>query len=182
MNAFGCLLILAVLGANIAGGQTPGIHHPPDHAIIPSERIQVRAAIDPASAKAGTPIVVKLISKNIWYDTVTVSDYGVEVDYELIVVDSSGRQLPRTLLGDQIFRGAYVLLRTAVTYLEPRQEIRAEIDVTKIYQLMQPGIYYMWATRDPLPGSPNQPKLTGDLSKLPIERAFSNPVQFTIVP
>jgi hypothetical protein len=182
MKTFAGFFVLTVLGANIAGGQTPGIHHQPNRAIIPSDRIQVRAAIDPASTKAGTPIVVKLASKNVWYDTVTVSDYGAEVDYELIVVDSSGREAPRTPLGDQLFRGQYVLLRTAVTYLEPGQEIRAEIDVTKIYQVTQPGIYYMWATRDPLPGSPDEPKLTGDLSKLPIERAFSNPVQFTIVP
>jgi hypothetical protein len=183
MRVFGCLLLaLTFLGANIAGGQTTGIHHPPNHAIIASDRIQVRASIDPASTKAGTPIVIKLISKNIWYDTVTVSDYGAEVDYELIVVDSSGREVPRTRLGDQLFRGEYVLLRTAIIYLEPGQEIRAEIDVTKIYQLTEPGTYYMWATRDPFPGSPDEPKLTGDLSKLPIERAFSNPVQFTIVP
>jgi hypothetical protein len=182
MNAFGCLLALAVLGANIVGAQTAGIHHPPDHAIIPSDRIQVLAAIDPASTKAGTAIVVKLISKNIWYDTVAVSDFGSDVDHEIVVVDSAGKEVPRTAAGDRLFRGEYVLLHTMLAYLDPGQEIRAEIEVTKIYQLTQPGIYYMWATRDPLPGSPDEPKRTGDLSKLPIERAFSNPVQFTIAP
>jgi hypothetical protein len=182
MQTLAGFFVLTVLGANVGRGQAPGINHPPNHAIIPSERIQVRAAIDPASAKAGTPIIVKLVSKNIWYDVVTVSDYGAEVDYELIVVDSSGKEAPRTARGDQLFRGEYVLLRTAVIYLEPGKEIRAEIDVTKIYQVAQPGTYYMWATRDPFPGSPDEPKPTGDQSKLPIERAFSNPVQFTIVP
>jgi hypothetical protein len=182
MKTLAGFVVLVVLGANIAGGQTPGINHPPNHAIIPSDRIQVLAAIDPASAKAGTPIVVKLISKNIWYNTVTVSDYGADVDFELIVVDSAGKEVPRTAAGDRLFRGEYVLLHTMLAYLEPGQEIRAEIEVTKIYQVTQPGTYYMWATRDPFPGSPDEPKLTGDLSKLPIERAFSNPVQFTIVP
>jgi hypothetical protein len=177
MRVFGCLLLaLAVLSGDAVRAQTS------DRPIIPSDRLQVHAAIEPASAKAGTPIVVKLIAKNIWYNTVTVSDYGAEVDYGLIVVDSLGKEAPRTRLGNQVFRREYILLRTAVTYLEVGQEIRAEIDVTKIFQLTQPGIYYMWATRDPFPGSPDEPKLTGDLSKLPIERAFSNPVQFTIVP
>jgi hypothetical protein len=182
MRTFGCFLILVVLGANIARGQTAGIKHPPGRAIAPSDRLQVRASIDPASAKAGTPIVIKLVSKNIWYDTLIVSDYGSEVDYELIVFDSSGKELRRTRLGNQLFLGEYVLLRTAVTYLEPGQEIRAEIEVTKIYEATQPGTYYLWATRDPLPGSPDELAPTGDQSKRPIERAFSNPVQFTIVP
>ncbi len=182
MRAFGCFLILAVLGANIGRGQTAGIKHPPGGAIAPSDRLQVHAAIDPAIAKAGTAIIVKLVSKNIWYDTLIVSDYGSEVDYELVVVDSSGKELRRTRFGNQLFLGQYVLLRTAVTYLEPGQEIRAEIEVTKIYEVTQPGTYYMWATRDPLPGSPDEPTPTGDQSKRPIERAFSNPVQFTIVP
>jgi hypothetical protein len=177
-----CFLILAVVGANIGRGQTAGIKHPPGHAITPSDRLQVRAAIDAASSKAGAPIVIKLVSKNIWHDRVMVTDYGAEVDFELIVVDSTGKEAPRTRLGDQLFRGDYVLLHTTVTYLEPGQEIRAEIEVTKIYDVTQPGTYYVWATRDPLPGSPDEPTPTGDQSKRPIERAFSNPVQFTIIP
>jgi hypothetical protein len=182
MKALGCFLVLTMLSASIALGQTAGINHPPNHAIIPSDRIQVRAAIDPVRAKAGTPIVVKLVAKNIWYNVVGVSDYGSDVDYELIVVDSSGKEATRTPYGDRLFRGGYVLLRTMLIYLEPGQEIRAEIEVAKIYQLTQPGTYYTWATRDPFRGSPDEPTPTGDASKLPIERAFSNPVQFTIVP
>jgi hypothetical protein len=182
VKAFGCLLALAFLSANIARGQTSGINHPPNHAIVPSARLQVHAAIDPASAKPGTPIVVKLTSKNIWYNVVTVSDYGPDLDYELIVVDSSGKELTRTAYGNRLFRGEYVLLPTMVAELEPGQEIRAEIEVTKIFHVTQPGTYYMWATRDLFPGSPDEPKLTVDQSKLPIERAFSNPVQFTIAP
>jgi hypothetical protein len=177
MKVFGCwLLALAVLSGNAVRAQTT------DRATIPSDRIQVRAAIDTASTEAGAPIVVKLISKNIWYNRVTVSDYGAEVDDELIIVDSSGKEVPRTRLGDQLFRGEYVLLRTAVTCLEPGQEIRAEIDVAKTYQVTsrESTTCGPLAPRSPVP--PTKPKLTGDLSKLPIERAFSNPVQFTIVP
>jgi hypothetical protein len=180
MKALFCLVVL--LAANAARGQTPGIKHPPNHSIISSDRLHVRAAIDPATVKAGTPIVVKLISKNIWYNVVTVADNSTDIDYELIVVDSSGKELTRTPYGDGLFRGEYVLLHTGVSYLEPGQEIRAEIEVTKIYQVTQPGTYYMWATRDALPGSPDEPKLTVDPSKLPIERAFSNAVKFAVVP
>jgi hypothetical protein len=182
MQTLAGFLVLTVAGANIAHGQSAGVNHPANHAIIPSERLQVRAAIEPASAKSGTPIIVKLVSKNVWYNVVTVSDYGADVDYELIVVDSAGKEAPRTAAGERLFRGEYVLLRTMPAYLDPGKEIRAEIDATKIYQLTQPGTYYMWATRDPFRGSPDEPTPTGDVSKLPIERAFSNPVQFTIVP
>jgi hypothetical protein len=182
MKTLARFFVLTVAGAIAAHGQTTGIRHPPNRAIVPSERIQVRAAVEPANAKSGTPLIVKLVSKNVWYNVVTVSDYGADVDYELIIVDTAGKEVPRTAAGDRLFRGEYVLLHTMPAYLDPGQEIRAEIEVTKIYQLTQPGIYYMWATRDPLPGSPDETKLTGDLSKLPIERAFSNPVQFTIVP
>src|ERR1700678_4387336 len=69
MRALGCFLILALLGVVAIRAQTA------DRPIIPSDRLQVRAAIDPASAKAGTPITAKLVSKNIWYDTLTVSAY-----------------------------------------------------------------------------------------------------------
>src|SRR5580700_202619 len=108
MKAVISLLPLVILGANIAVGQTSGVNHP----IIDSWRLQVLATMEPPSAKAGTPIIVKLVLRSVWYRVVDVSDISPDNDYELVVVDSSGNKLSRTQYGDQLFRGEYVLLHT----------------------------------------------------------------------
>jgi len=175
MKAVISLLALVILGASAAAGQTSGANHP----IIDSWRLQVLATMEPASAKAGTPIIVKLVLRSVWYRVVNVSDISPGNDYELVVVDSSGNKLSRTRYGDQLFRGEYVLLHTDLAYIEPGQEIGSEIDVTKIFQLDQPGIYYLWAIRGGIWPDPDDfVKPTVDS---PIEKAFSNPVRFAIV-
>src|ERR1700691_3275180 len=135
MKALGCFLVLAVLTANAAGAQTFPINHPPGHPIVPSRRLQVLATVEPASAKPGAPIIVKLILKNVFYKDVKVSDISSEVDYELEVVDRAGKELTRTAFGDRLYWGKYVLLHTDGYELDLFQEVRSEIDVTKIFQL-----------------------------------------------
>lgn len=106
-----------------------------------STRLRLTAAIDPASAKLHVPITVKLTLKNTSSKIASVVDTSPEYDFEFVVADSSGKEPPRTALGDRMSQGKFVLLRSNRQDLEPGQEIVSEIDVTKIYQITQPGTY-----------------------------------------
>ncbi len=164
------MLALAVLSGNAVRAQTS------DRPVIPSTRLQLKATIDPASAKLGTAITVKLVLKNISSKVVRVADTSPEYDYELIVADSKGNKLILTDFGDGLYQGKYVLLRSSAIDMEPGQEVQSQIEVTKIYQVNQPGVYYLRANHRNIVPDP------ADQAKSSVERAFSNPVQFTVIP
>ncbi len=126
---------------------------------------KVTVAIGSASVKIGRPIIVKLSSKNVSPKVTMLAEVSPDTDYGLIVVDSSGKELPRTAFGDEILYanieyGAQPVRRE----MKPGQEIRSEIEVTRIYKVNQPGVYYMWAYRDPSPDP-------GDRVKPPFEES-----------
>ena len=185
MKALGFLTAIAVLGPSVAPGQTPGQTFRAERdarPIVASTRMQLRAAVDAARVKLGTRIVLSLLLKNVSSALVTVGDSRPEYDYDLTLTDGSGKELPRTALGDQLFRHEYSILHSDSHDLEPGQETKAEIEITRIYQVTQPGTYYMRAVFhaiwSDLPGE-SKPV---DESKRPTEKAFSNPIQFTVVP
>jgi hypothetical protein len=164
------MLALAVVSGNAVSGQAP------DRPVIPSTRLQLKATMDPASAKLGTAITVNLVLKNISSKIVRVPDTSPEYDYELILADSKGNKLTLTDFGDGLYQGKYVLLRSSAIDMEPGQEVQSQIEVTKIYQVTQPGVYYLRAShRNIVPDPADQAKST-------VERTFSSPVQFTVVP
>jgi hypothetical protein len=185
MKALGLLIAISVSGANLALGQTPGKTFAAEREprpVVASSRIQLRAAVDAASVRSGVPIVVKLLLRNASSTLVSVGDSRPEYDYDLTVTDGSGKELPRTALGNQLLRHEYSVLHSDSHDLEPGQEIEAEIEITRIYQVSQPGTYYMRAVFHAIWSDlPGQSKSV-DESKRPTEKAFSNPLQFTVIP
>jgi hypothetical protein len=179
MRALLCLLTLAGSNLIVAIAQTPGNEHP----IAASTRLRLTATIDPSSAKLNTPIMVRLALKNVSSKVVSIGDTSPEYDFELAVADSAGKEPPRTALGNRMRAGKFVLLRSNRIDIEPGQEVVSEIDVTKIYEITQPGTYFLRADhRNILPDPDAAHNSTVEESKRPIEKAFSSPIQFTVVP
>ncbi len=176
MKARMIFLVLTFIGATSAHGQVPEN----DPSVVVSTRLTVTAAMVRASGKIGTPIFVKLVSRNVSSKAVEVADAIPELDYELVVINSSGKKLLPTAFLDRMLHTNYNYgAHSPVHEMRPGQEIRSEIEVTKLYQVNEPGVYYMWAMRNPYDDQVRPPF---EESKRPIERAFSNPIQFTISP
>src|SRR5690242_8199429 len=57
----------------------------------PSTRLSIQAAVDPPSAKIGTPVFLKLRLKNVSSGVVRLSDIDVERNFDLLVTDASGK-------------------------------------------------------------------------------------------
>ena len=177
---------VALAGAGAVFGQMPGVESRPNP-VKASTRLQLVASVEPASAKAGTPVLISLRLKNVSAKQVAVPINAFEYDYELFVTDASGREPPRTPLGQRIFLGKYSLLKSDGTDLDPAQEIEASLDIAAIYQITQPGTYYVQAfrthlLRDPADTAPRPVSSVVEASKIAIEKAASNVVRFTIVP
>lgn len=101
----------------------------------------------------------------------------------MIVADGKGNELKRTAFGNRLYWGKYVLLRTDAHDLEPGEQIASQIELTRIYEVTQPGTYYARASRGRTsPDLDEEAKSTVEEEKRPIARAFSNPIQFTVVP
>ena len=185
MKALGFLTAIAALGASITLGQTPGQTFRAERdarPVVASTRMQLRAAVDAVGVKLGTRIVVTLLLKNVSSALVTVGDSRPEYDYDLTVTDGSGKELPRTALGNQLFRHEYTILHSDSHDLEPGQEMKAGIEITRIYQVTQPGTYYMRAVFHSIWSDlPGESKPVEE-SKRPTEKVFSNPIQLTVVP
>jgi hypothetical protein len=146
MKALTSFLALTFTVATSVRGQVPENERP----IVVSTRLKVTAAIVAASGKLGTPIAVQLVSRNVSSKVVRVIEIVPELDYELVVMDSSGKKLSPTAFLDRMLHTNYDFgSRDPRRELEPGDEVRTEIAVTKIYQINQPGVYYLWATRDP---------------------------------
>jgi hypothetical protein len=87
-----------------------------------------------------------------------------------------GKEPPRTEWGDKLLRGEVWSISQQDFDLEPGKEEQAVLDITKIFQLTQPGTYFVrinrfgiWTEKD------------GDNDKF-IETCYSPTVQFTITP
>jgi hypothetical protein len=109
-------------------------------------------------------------------------------DYRLIVVDSSGTELPRTAFGEnwlQQQREGVLLHSQGPLPLEPGEEgPEFVLNVAKVYQLTRPGTYFarlilrlIW----PDPGE-RRPTTVKEAQKLPVEQVVSKMIRFTITP
>jgi hypothetical protein len=176
MKTLGLILAVSI----VAWAQTS---RPPRPAVA-STRIQVVAAIDGANFKPGTPIILKLTVKNVSSQVMKLGDSDPEIDFDCTVTDASGKELPRTDWGNRLLRHEYSLLSARSQLLEPGQQFQAEIDLGHIYRIEQAGSYYARAVHSTIfSNSVNGVDVTSvEESKRPIEMAFSNPVQFVVVP
>jgi hypothetical protein len=140
----------------------------------PSQRLRLTAEVEPKSAKPGEPVSLKLVLKNVSSAPVRVNDNLLaERTYELTTVYADGSEAPRTALGRRLLeeRGGSSML----VILAPGEEIQSVLDITKLYDVRQPGTYYSRATRVVLP------KTDAEIGQT-VEKAFSNPVVFSVTP
>ena len=165
-------VLLPVLLANNASAQSERANETLTGKL--SQRAQLIARIEPATIKLGLPVVVRLTLKNNYRDTLRVMDSSDEQDYNVLVVDSTGKEARRTNFGRRLldeekhFRSILVLVR-------PGDQVEASVDVTKIYTLTGPRPYYLRVTRTLLPESDDK------MDSKVVEKAVSNPVEFTLV-
>jgi hypothetical protein len=183
MNARTFLFLVAIVSGNRANGQAVRVDSRP-HPAVASTRLQLHAEVGPTSANRGVPIIMSLRLRNGSSGAVRIADTSWEYDYELVVTDASGKEPPRTELGRKLLAGDYVLLHSESVDLKSGQEIEASLDVTRIYQLIQPGTYYARATRSRVfPDSADEATLSSTSGgPRPVEKVFSNSVQFTVLP
>ena len=113
--------------------------------VVPSVRLRLLAQMESTQIKMGTPVVIKLGLTNVSSRPVHIGHSDVGVDYEFTVTDRSGKELPRTELGNHLLRGEFSLFRSESIDLDPYAETQESLDVAKIYQLTSPGTYYVRA-------------------------------------
>jgi hypothetical protein len=132
------------------------------------------AEVAPAIIKRGSPVTVSLTLNNISGDTIRLTDTFKEQDYEILVVDSAGKEVKRTDFGRRL-REERKDFRRVLVLLNPGEKIEAEVEITKLYDLTEPKTYYARVMRTLLPESDERadPKV--------VEKAISNPVAFTVV-
>ena len=173
------LLVSGFLAVSCAGSQTFKAD-PREPVVVPSTRLQLAAEMDPTSVRLGAPINLKLRLKNVSSGVVRMANNYAEFDYELTVTDSSGKEPPRTEFGRKLLRGEVILLHSESLDLQPGQQVDASLGITQVYQLSQPGTCYARAVRRAIFSPPPEPRSAD--GRLIVEKAFSNPVQFTIIP
>jgi len=180
------LLLLALLGAG-APAQVPRTTATPNPAYA-SARLELDASVEPASIKSGNPIFVKLRLRNVSGTRVSVVSTADDIDYELLVTDATGAEARRTSHGRALFQDEFEAFRSVGLELDPGQEIQVALDITRIYELKQPGTYYLQAARTHILPDASTPRPNAyshsnrDAGKEPIEKAVSNKVQFTVTP
>lgn len=118
---------------------------------------------------------MKLTLKNNDRDPIHVMDTFVEQDYEILVVDDTGKEAKRTNFGRHLVEDERKADRAILLLIEPGQQVEASVDITKIYNLTEPRLYYVRVMRWLLPESDDKidPKI--------VEMAVSNPCAFTLV-
>jgi len=135
-----------------------------------STRLQLIAELDKTNAKEGVPVFINLHLKNISPAVVKLGGSDGYVDYELKVVDGSGKEAQRTEYG----LAEHSILYASSVDLEPGQEDKTTLELTKVY-VLPPGKYYARADRKAIWGTVEEYHTFE-------EKAFSNPVEFTITP
>jgi hypothetical protein len=173
-------LVAVALGcAAVLRSQTPGDAFR-KRPVVVSNRIQMYAELTQSPFRVGQPVEIAIRLKNVSATSVRVGDSNPAVDFELVVTDAAGSEPPRTEYGKRAFNMEIPILRAATLDLDPGQEVQNSLDVAKIYQL-RPGSYLARVALGLFPGQASRPSSTYDPTR-PVEKAFSNLVQFTVVP
>jgi hypothetical protein len=172
MSSLSSSVGITVLMIGCVFGQAPRNSHPPP--LKASTRLQLTAIAEPPGARLGGTVILKLRLKNVTSKVIRVGDSGFDTDYDLDVADRSGNVVARTDFGRSLLDG--VLLRSTSRDIAPGEEVPAELEITRIYDLRLPGLYYARAVFRAM--SAEDP----EDNKRFAEQAFSNPVEFTILP
>jgi hypothetical protein len=144
--------------------------------IKPSTRLQLQFEVDPAGAKPGGQVFARLRLKNTSAKVVQLEDSFPDFDFRVTVVDASGREPATTERGESLLHKPFAPLSTKELDLQPGEEQQITIEITRLYQLAQPGTYYARAVRNGV-----WPEAAEDNKRFR-EVAYSNPVEFKIVP
>lgn len=156
---------------------------PPPIPVVPSKRLQLLMALPSRTVKLGAPVLAKFTLRNTSATAITVGVFTPEYNYELTVTDASGKELPRTPLGERLLRRDGIGGSTTADEIDPGREIEAALDISRIYQLTSPGTYLVRAVRNAILGDraemEQRARNPGERPSF-VEEAISNVVQFTI--
>jgi hypothetical protein len=153
-----------------------------------STRLRMLAGLEHESVKSGDPVALHARYKNVSSGPLTVYDDQRNLRYQLLVTDASGKEPPRTDLGEQwlqFMREPYLLHGIGPDTLEPSAEGGDfVIDVSKYYYLTTPGRYFVRIMFSGLDRDPAEPRPTAveDPGKVTLEEAVSDPIPFTVTP
>jgi hypothetical protein len=152
-------------------------------AVRASTRLQMLASVEQAVVKAGEPVKMHFHYRNVSSKDVWLADNGWEQDYELIITNASGVEAALTDRGNR-WRQLGVTIEMRLLSAEgPRRVSPGEegqevvLDLTKFYQLTQPGTYSARIICRSLRPDPDE--LAKPDTKF-VEKGISNLVQFTI--
>ncbi len=169
-------MAVVVIGGVIAGSAQELRDARTNLPVRTSIRARTNIELEAGRLNLGQPIWLKTRVTNVSTNPVDFVTSSAKLDFDLTVTDAAGRELPRTEVGKRIFRGEVSVLRSSHDRLQPGEEQQDRIDVATIYQFTQPGTYSVRAARYLTPED-----WSGGLATV-VEKAFSNVVQFTIVP
>jgi hypothetical protein len=142
--------------------------------IVASTRLQLVAEVEAPTPKIGDPIILKLRLVNTSSKPVSFLVTWDERDYQALIVDASGKEPPKTAFGEKSYDPRTPLFRSETVTLGSGQDLKVDLDITKVFQLTQPGAYSAVVMRKVF-GETKEDQLARD------ERTFSNRVSFTIV-
>jgi hypothetical protein len=188
MKTFGLFQAIALASMSALNGQALRDSVLPNPVRI-SARLQLIATLERANVKLGEPMIVHAHYKNVSSNGLDLSPIARNsmISYALTVTDAAGAELQRTAAGESWLRGQRVENTSAVlapVHLDPGAEGREfVVDAAQYYNLTKPGTYFVRLMfRSPGP-DPNEPRpTTSDPEKIPVERAVSDLISFTIAP
>lgn len=109
--------------------------------------LRLSASLEKSEVKNGEPISLELVLKNISKRRVHVVRTNYLNDYKIEVKDGRGSLVMPTERGKELLvQSMFISGRTSM-YLDPGQELRIKIDVSRIYSFEKPGTYTISAKR-----------------------------------
>lgn len=161
--------LISVWVAATAQSTNPG--GPP---VVASSRLLVHFEVENQLAKVDSPVFVQLLLKNVSTQPLRLLNPWTEQNIKVSVVDQAGNAVPLTKEGERTFHPE-AILRNEEILLNPGKTEWAAIEITRLFQLRQPGKYSLQASRSVKAETPEQARAAD-------ERGFSNVVTFTVVP
>lgn len=117
---------------------------------LKSDLFKVNAQLDRTGFRVGEPILVKIALRNVSNRDLLVMTSSPHEDYKIEVFQENGQLAPMTRVGKNATPGKR--RRTwggpHEKVVKPFEELRTEIDVTVLYDLVKPGTYTVVVSRE----------------------------------
>lgn len=138
-------LLAGTLSAWQSAGSSPSVAE----ADRQRPRVTLKAELLPHHVAPGRPVLLKLTLVNTLFTILEFEETYAIYDYRVVVQDAEGHEAPFTELGKQLRTPGYrpPIYRAVNVELLPGQQREAALDLTKLYDLTQPGQYTVRASR-----------------------------------